>query len=608
MLEHAAPARARRRRCPTGEHGSRDVLCRWRHYLPMAKSPRYLVPDARGACARSTLDLLPLPLPFTQTQLLEPSKLVTEAEKRKIRVETGQLEVLQREHLLVPFFEVSLGKADPNRVVEFDTSRTPDLGAGTFVTELYRAAADGRASDPRLRPSRGWSARRVRALWPQRARGYLYSWHQLLAIRWLQPTINAMRYDRTSKTWSLPTAAGPSATDVRVADSWRGLAVTLAAIDARYWPHITHTIRQDAEAWRDFNQSFDPAAILQWTQLGLADVVAAADQLRHLAVGIDVLGSFYDLVRRADSRAWGTLRGDALIAMDYRVASEALDAFADDLGRPPVQAAQSSATLRLTARHRTTDAVLTELGMSPHPSVVVGLEGDTEELLLPRVFDVLGIPHGPDWIRMAEFGGVDKDLTNLAKFAAAPQLGTDRGTSVDLDRPVTRFLVLVDAEKRYSDRKKRARERKKLLDAVAAALPPDLRGDLYGRAARIVEIRTWGTLPFEFAHFTDLQLAAAMEKAAKTPYPSGRAALVADIKAERSRPHPNLENLWRQGRWPGARLRKPTLADACWPTLETKIKRALASGSAGPPIMRAAMHAWELALIPTRNRMALRRH
>jgi hypothetical protein len=49
------------------------------------------------------------------------------------------------------------------------------------------------------------------------------------------------------------------------------------------------------------------------------------------------------------------------------------------------------------------------------------------------------------------------------------------------------------------------------------------------------------------------------------------------------------------------------VAEASWPTLEMKIKRAIASGSAGPPIMRGALRAWELASMPNRKAMALQR-
>ena len=197
---------------------------------------------AHAASPRSTLDLLALPLPFTQTRLLDPREVAAEAEKRRLRLEVGQLEVLHRTRLFVPFFEVSLAKGDPARAVDFKGSRTPEIGTNTHIIELYRAAQDGRASDPRLVTFRPWPTRRVRTLWPQRSRGYLYSWHQLLALRWLEPVVRAMRLDRATRRWSLPQSASPTLADVAVADTWRALATTLAAIDARYWPAIERFI------------------------------------------------------------------------------------------------------------------------------------------------------------------------------------------------------------------------------------------------------------------------------------------------------------------------------------------------------------------------------
>lgn len=578
----------------------------------MPSLPQYVIQHAAGACGRTTLDLLALPLPFTQTRILEAEEFAHEAAKRKVRIDTGQLEVLHRSRLLVPFFEVSLGTPDPLRRVDFGDSMTPNVATNTLHMELYRAASDGRARDPRLVRFRLWPKRRLRALWPQRSRGYLYSWHQLLALHTIAPALSRLRLDRTTRKWSLPTGAAPAAADVAAADSWRGLAVTLAAIDARYWPGITRTVHYSAEALNTYDQSFDAAAALAWLGLDAYDVAAAAEQLRFSAYSVDVLGAFYDVVRRADPERWETLRGDALLAFDRRVASEALDSFADDLGRPGVEQGKIDATptsaLRLTTRPRSTDGLLTDLGISPHPSLVVGLEGATEELVLPRVFEQLGIPLSPDWIRIVDFGGADRDLTALVKYAAAPVVGADHGDYVSLDRPVTRFLVLVDAEKKYADRAMRAAQRRVLLDAIAATLPNDLQGDLYGTGARIVEILTWGRLPFEFAHFTDLQLAAALARVAREPYPSGSKALVTEIANMRARPSPNLEHLWKKGRWPGARLSKTALVDAYWPVLHAKIERAIAARSSGPPIMRAAVRAWELASMPNRSRMALKRH
>lgn len=80
------------------------------------------------------------------------------------------------------------------------------------------------------------------------------------------------------------------------------------------------------------------------------------------------------------------------------------------------------------------------------------------------------------------------------------------------------------------------------------------------------------------------------------------------VEMERRRPNPNIERLRREHTWPGACLSKTRIADACWLTLEAKLDAAIASGSAGPPIMRAAVHAWELASLPHRKSMVLQRH
>ena len=45
------------------------------------------------------------------------------------------------------------------------------------------------------------------------------------------------------------------------------------------------------------------------------------------------LGQFYELIRQAHPSTWAGLRGDALLAMDYRIAAEILLRALDDLGR-----------------------------------------------------------------------------------------------------------------------------------------------------------------------------------------------------------------------------------------------------------------------------------
>ena len=178
----------------------------------------------------------------------------------------------------------------------------------------------------------------------------------------------------------------------------------------------------------------------------------------------------------------------------------------------------------LSARPQSLDATLTDLRLSPFPSLVIGVEGATEYTLVPRVLDLLEIELDRNWISIIDFGGTDRDLSLLARYAGEPVLGRDLGSGVALERPITRFLILTDAEHKYATVKDRNYQRKLLLDSLTQNVPADLRGDYYSNKpeSRTVEIRTWGRDPFEFAHFTDLQLAKTMMDNAKVPYPHAR--------------------------------------------------------------------------------------
>ena len=111
-------------------------------------------------------------------------------------------------------------------------------------------------------------------------------------------------------------------------------------------------------------------------------------------------------------------------------------------------------------------------------------------------------------------------------------------------------------------------------------MPADLRADYYSNTlnSRIAEIRTWGKLPFEFAHFNDWQLADAMHSAAKAPYPHDHARLVKGIHMQRTQsPAPNVEKVF----WKNSGLSKTALAEALWPVLEARCRQAIQQDKPG---------------------------
>jgi hypothetical protein len=590
---------------PSPDEGDRDIKV------------IHIVQRTIAPTIRTTLDLLSLPFPFSQTELLDPSEFVKAANQRRIRMwgrrdldESG-LQELHRQHILVPFYCVSIAEEPTGEPIDISESLTAKHVRSTHIAELYSAAADGRLTDPSTDPFTPWPTERVRILWPAVGRGYLYSHHQLLALEHARGIVASLRprfFADYRREAFLPEDGFPDDHVREGLESWRGLAITLSALDTRAWPGITQGVRHSIEVWRASNLLQPPESLLGWLGLTLDELRRQSVRLRANASFGDVLGDFYDVVRRAKSETWDSLGGDARCAMDERMAAEVLDRFADELegvttmdrpGQPEHLGQQA-----MSRRPGSLDSVLTGLHLSPHPPLVVALEGKTEMTLFPKVLMQLGITVDPSWVKFVDFEGT-KELSLLARYAAEPQLGTDHGDFVMLDRPVTRFLVLTDAENKFATQAKRAKQRRLLLDSITRGLPADLRRDLYTRGARMVEIITWGQYPFEFAHFTDRQIADGLLALATTTYPGGRMSLIARVVIERRSSSPNVDDIWPTS---GVTSLKVSLADELWPVLEKRIDSAIRRGTKGPPVMRAAVRAYELAMWSYRRNMSVQRY
>jgi hypothetical protein len=579
--------------------------------------PSWVFQRALAATLRSSLDLLSLRYPFSQLGLMSADEFAKQAMRRRNRwtrrlpsINAQVLEELHRYGALIPLLRVDLTEGDPNRRVDLSQSLTAKHVHTTFISELLIGAAEGRAVDPAIDGFTPWPTERRRWPWPGVDSGYLYSRHQLIGLDIATSVVAALTPELSDRqtTWHL---AETDRLDQQASDAlltWRSLAITLSALDTYYWPFITHAVYHDMDVWRSERLTFDPAAMLSWLGVPAEQIVTEESDLRLKGTFRDDLGDFYDIVRRAKPDAWETMSGDALASMDFRLAADILDRFAADLnleGRASLDhtpLAQQS----VSARPHSLDETLTNFRLSPFPSLVIGVEGATEYKLVPRVLELLEIELDRNWISIIDFGGTKRDLTLLARYAGEPVLGRDLGSGVTLERPITRFLILTDAENNYATLEDRNYQRKLLLDSLTQNVPLDLRGDYYSNKpeSRIVEIRTWGRYPFEFAHFTDMQLADAMLRIAKVPHPKGRSGLIHAIHMQRTHDSsPNVDDV----RWRGSDLSKTKLADALWPVMEKKIRRAIDRGEPGPSIMRALVRAHEMASAPYRTSMILQR-
>jgi hypothetical protein len=576
----------------------------------------YGVPGTVASTTRTTLELLDLPFPFSQAPLLDSVRFISEVKQRRITLPGGRdldqtgLEELHRQGILVPFFCVSIADQPARSEIDVSESLTARYVHTTLIAEMYSAAAGGRLTDPAAQPFAPWPSERLRVLWPSVERGYLYSYHQLLTLDLAQSFVRSLRLRRLALhrfEQYLPPEDHPDQRLREEFDASRQFAITLAAIDTRVWPAIMQTVHHTVEGWRASNLAVTPDQLLTWLGVTPDQLRRQSEHLRLKASFTDVLGDFYDVIRRARPKAWETLQGEARRSMDYRVAAEALDRFADETtGAATGGAAMAQESLShqgLGHRPQSLDRTLSDLHLSPHPPLVVALEGKTEMTLLPKVLRLLGSTVDPAWMRFVDFEGT-LNLSLLARHAVEPQLGTDHGEFVMLDRPVSRFLVLTDAENKFATPAKRAHQRRLLLDSITKDLPEDLRPDIYSRQARIVEILTWGKYPFEFAHFSDRQIADGLLALAGAAYPDGRTGLVARVAAERASTTPNVEDVWRTASISNVKV---SLANQLWPVLAERVETAIRRGTAGPPIMKAAVRAYELAMLSYRVNTSLRR-
>lgn len=227
-------------------------------------------------------------------------------------------------------------------------------------------------------------------------------------------------------------------------------------------------------------------------------------------------------------------------------------------------------------RSRTLDEVLTEFGLSPHPRLVLVVEGATELLLVPRVMQMLGVSTDEAFISVQDAEGVNKDLNALMAFLAPRVKPDGDGRHLTLIRPPTRLLVVLDPEGRVTTEEARQERRKVWVDRIHRAIP----GASKNKAVReqidpLVDLITWNPRgeSFEFAHFTDCEIARAVLRLPGHERPQTLQAATATVAKLRS-VRGGLDSMFPNSS-------KGRLAEELQPVLEGKIRRADSRGTAG---------------------------
>jgi hypothetical protein len=521
-------------------------------------------PDRRPEeVGRRALDLFGLPLVFSQAPLLTADQFKRELDRRGLwPVHVAELEELHRRRLLLPLFrlvrDVRGAKAEARR-----EGRSPLdylLHTPTAGWQLRPFANAGHLKEARSEPFRRWrSYRRALGEFSFDSSEFLYSrYHLLISTQRVRDLLHRMRARRDSSgsvgyhlrlfPWEETTRDG----DDR-------LVVMLSALEARYRPAIVGRValgEGGREARDQFERDFDPAGMLTWLSVSAHQVFQAGERLLSDADFMDPLGEWWNLIRFGRRDRWDRLKGEALLALDHRVAAEMLLRFHEDLAarglatasEPPDPRYHDPLHGRIPRGDAGLERAVTEFGLSPHPALLLVLEGETEMALVPRALDVF-LPRWRPRVRLVNARGVDANLDLLAAYAGELALGEEHGEMVRLTRPYTRFLVAFDPEGTFATETQRERKRLRWAARIQESFPEPLRSSpvVLRQMRDLVEVDTWGA-PFEFAHFTNGQIAAAVHRVARRLNPA--APRIAARSVEQLREHGrDLADLWKRAHY-----------------------------------------------------------
>ncbi|MEU0277046.1 hypothetical protein [Streptomyces sp. NPDC006195] len=570
-----------------------------------------------GETARhvSALDVVSLPWVFTQHHPLDSKDFIRQAKDRGVNLDERKLRELYRQGLLIPIVAVtSRRKTEPRFMEEPEPQR-----AGTLLYELRTARERGRLLDlktepflPRLhftppKPNQ-----------PHWWNGLIYSQHQLAVLPKIDPLLAKFRYSHRNRE-SYPRLPEPNSFLKYWASWYHRVALMATALEARYLPVLdsewVHLVNADFEAYDRYRRDFDPRVMSEHLTYPVEQVRKDAEELLLLAHSIDPMGGRWSqLLRRAPRNKWKDLKGAARSAMDLRETAEILLRFYEDLAERghaqplPVipEYAWHPLHERLSTKNETLDQDLMHLGLSPHPRVIFAVEGESEALHVPLIWRKLGYPESPELVRLLKLGGTSKDLAKIAGLAATP-LVTQKapgGKYWQVTRPPTRFMVVADPENDYSATRI-DRTRELMLEEIRSGLAVQGAGTSETELNELIEIRTWDESCYEFAHFSDEELADGISQVHNTCNGWTRDELISALAYRRGR-NEDIKQVWEGGRrddtrkgaaekW-SCKVSKNKLAEVLWPVLEQKIDaNKLDSKAPFPPMVQAVVDAFVTA-------------
>lgn len=541
---------------------------------------------------RSWLDIAGEAWAFTQTDPLTTEQVITTSQSRGVELDRQTLQVLHEQQILSPALEIH--DAPTGRPVDPDPTRPRP--AGTLMLAFVSALGEGRITDPSAAsttaPPRFDGRSSNHGEWWN---GLIYSRWQLLTLPSLRRHLADAERDAQTRAVTLPPP------DVFLEAAAHGLvriAQILTAIDTRYLPGIRpgvlHLRNVKEQEWFAYRDAFDAAAVAERLGVTAEQLISEAERLLTHARGLGDLGSWYHVVKHAPPKKWDRLGGDTRSGMEYRIAAELLLQFAEDLDgcalEPPDGHWWTPLHDRLTRRAEPLEEALADHGVAPGPRVVVIVEGQSELLLARRISERMRIPLNALGIRIIAArgaGGIavtEKNpippVSRVAAHVVTPVVTGKLGDNYDTLQPLCGVLIVGDPDDigpvDLLQRRLLREVQENLADQGVDDVPDDV-------LSQLIRAHAWDS-EFEFAHFTDTEIAAALRQVHPHVPPIDDRQLTDMLQRFRAKPT-SIRNVWKS--WTPTPS-KTQLAEALWPVLEERVTLA-ESGAALPPLA-AVLH------------------
>lgn len=536
-----------------------------------------------------SLALLTVPYVFTQDDLLTAEGFIKKAKERGYKLSLDILQELHSHRLLLPLYRVSDTPVEGRRI-----AIEPSYGMNPRGWVL-EAAVEGRLRDP---ADEGYSV-----AWPYRRppneehdrwwNGFIYSTWQLLDVK-----IALSQYSFVKHGYSPPSGVAG-----RVRQ--RKMTLALSALATRYLPGILGQLSMpmgvDEGGLRRYRAASDVHELLQHAGLDPSSLQGKADSLLAQAHS-EPLAKWLPLMRHASYKGWSKLHGEPLDAMWRRVAAEVLLRAHEDLAANGAVDPLSDLTGvmswtsqhdRLTPRYeeaQTLERALAELGISPHPKVILLVEGETELYHVPRLLAEFGLTQ-PQQVRVQHTKGSKINAHLIARYGVTPRVGRRLHDRWMLDASLTALVIAMDAENDFETQAKRDKVRHQLQEAICEEVKYQDADIGQKELDALVHVHVWGDDKYELANFSDDELVPAITKIAikqsnpRTESPSWEQDLRAQLQEARAR-HYDIKV-------PLGRLRvaeeKVELAKLLWPVLLAKCEAEYAADNVETPVLKLAL-------------------